>query len=262
METLGWISIHRKLKEHWLWQDPVKLKWWLDILLSVNHSDAKVNIGYQLFECKRGQSIKSLQKWGEGWGVTKDTARNFLKLLEKDGMITMENLSKTTRLTVCKYDSYQTSLHTEPTPEQRKPNAKPTRPHANNKENKKDNENKDNNLSLHQSAIAAFCDDYKVRFKTAYVVNGGKDGTAIKALLKKIEAKTTESGIEPTHENILTGLTHYLKSITDKWVIDNYSIALINSKFNELFKTAKNGNKPTNSGISAYLELVQERGHF
>lgn len=142
MEALGWISIHRKLKEHWLWQNPVKLKWWLDILLSVNHTDVKVNIGYQLFDCKRGQSIKSLQGWGESWGVTKDSARNFLRLLEKDGMITLENLSKTTRLTVCKYDSYQTVLHAEPTQAKRKPNAEPTQPLANNNENKDNKENK------------------------------------------------------------------------------------------------------------------------
>ena len=123
MEPTGWISIHRKLRQHWLWQDPVKLKWWLDILLSVNHTEAKVNLGYELFDCKKGQSLKSLKRWGDEWGVSKDTARNFLKLLEKDKMITLENVGKSTRLTVCKYDSYQQGLHDGQTQSKRKANA-------------------------------------------------------------------------------------------------------------------------------------------
>jgi hypothetical protein len=38
-------------------------------------------------------------------------------------MITLENLGKTTRLTVCNYDSYQGNLHGSPTQDKRKPNA-------------------------------------------------------------------------------------------------------------------------------------------
>lgn len=110
----GWIKLHRSIRDHWIWSDPVKLKWWIDILLSVNHAATKVNIGYQLYDCGRGQSIQSIGSWAKQWGVSKDTARNFLTLLEKDGMILHESLGKTTRLTVCKYDSYQDDLHDSP----------------------------------------------------------------------------------------------------------------------------------------------------
>ena len=27
----GWIKLHRKIIEHWIWKDPEKLKWWLDM---------------------------------------------------------------------------------------------------------------------------------------------------------------------------------------------------------------------------------------
>jgi hypothetical protein len=136
----GWISLHRKLKKHWIWKDPVKLKWWIDMLLSANHSDNIVNIGYELFECKRAQSIMSLQSWAEEWKTSKDSVRNFFKLLEKDSMITHENLGKTTRITICNYDSYQIELHEEQTQSKRKANAKQTQTHANN------NDNNDNNI--------------------------------------------------------------------------------------------------------------------
>lgn len=122
----GWIKVHKQIQDHWVWQDPVKLRWWLDVLLTVNFKDAKVNVGFDLYECKRGQSIHSLKWWSERWRVSKDTARNFFKLLEKDGMILHENLSKSTRITVCNYDTYQSNLHVERTHSKRKANAKQT----------------------------------------------------------------------------------------------------------------------------------------
>lgn len=125
----GWIKIDRQILNHWIWSDPNKLKWWLDILLTVNYADNKVNIGNQLFECKRGQSIMSLQTWALRWNVSKDMVRNFFILLEKDKMITLENLVKTTRITVCNYEAYQGDLHDTQTQAKRKPNANQTQSH-------------------------------------------------------------------------------------------------------------------------------------
>lgn len=137
----GWISLHRSVQEHWLWKNPVKLQWWLDILLNVNHKDKKVNIGNDLIDCDRGQSIMSLQNWGKRWDVSKDTVRNFLKLLQKDNMILLENLSKTTRLTVCNYDKYQPQIHDDQTQSKRNPNANQTQSYPNNNVNKDKNDN-------------------------------------------------------------------------------------------------------------------------
>ena len=157
----GFISLHRKIKDHWIWQDERKLKWWLDILFSVNHSGNKVNIGYELFECKRGQSVKSLKNWADGWNVSKDTARNFFKLLVKDKMITLENLTKTTRLTVCNYDSYQLNIHDKQTQSKRKPNAKQTQSDPNNNDNK---ENNDNKLKERSKLFGKTLDAYKNKY--------------------------------------------------------------------------------------------------
>ena len=122
-ENLGWISIHRQIQSHWIWRDANKFKWWVDILLTVNFSDAEVLIGMDTFPCKRGQSLLSLQSWARRWGVSKDTARNFIKLLVRNDMITHANLGKTTLITVCNYDTYQIPLHGEVENSTRKPNA-------------------------------------------------------------------------------------------------------------------------------------------
>ncbi len=93
--------------EHWIWKDPVKLKWWLDILMTVNFKDDKVLIGNQVIECKRGQSLLSLQSWADRWRVDKSKVRRFFILLQNEKIINTESVQKTTRLTVLKYDSYQ-----------------------------------------------------------------------------------------------------------------------------------------------------------
>ena len=143
----GWIKLQRAIKEHWIWKDPVKLKWWIDILISVNHAPTKVNIGNQLFECGRGQSIQSLSNWASQWGVSKDKARNFLVLLEKDGMISHESIGKSTRITVCKYDTYQGDLHDSQTIIQRSYNDDTTQSHPNKNDKNVNNEKNDKKKS-------------------------------------------------------------------------------------------------------------------
>lgn len=105
----GWIKLHRKIINHWIWNDSKYLKGWLTILINVNFEDSKVVIEKELIECNRGQSLYSLNSWcnimGNGWSIQK--LRTFLKLLENDSMIKVEGLRKTTRITVIKYDDYQ-----------------------------------------------------------------------------------------------------------------------------------------------------------
>lgn len=149
MKDQGWISLHRKIRDHWIWKDPVKLKWWIDILMEVNHSDNMVNLGNQLIECKRGQSVMSLSSWAKRWGVTKDKARNFFVLLEKDNMITRENVVKSTRITVCNYNSYQDVSHASQTQAKRKLN-------TNNNDINENNLNRSNDVYSFEN----FWDDY------------------------------------------------------------------------------------------------------
>lgn len=128
----GWIRLHRQIRDHWLWSDSNKLKMWLDIILEVNHAPAKMVLGYNLIECQRGQTVRSLQGWADRWNISKDSARHFLMLLQKDNMIVLENMNFTTRLTVCNYDRYNTLAHGDQTEAKRKPNGSQTGPHPNN----------------------------------------------------------------------------------------------------------------------------------
>ena len=108
----GWIKIHRRLVNHWLWEDAKKLKWWLTILMEVNFEDSKTIVGNKLLTCKRGESLKSLRSWARLFNTTPRTVKEFFKLLEKDKMVTTRSIQFSTHLTVCNYESYQESVNT------------------------------------------------------------------------------------------------------------------------------------------------------
>lgn len=106
---MAWIKIDRKITDHWIWNNPVFLKAWITLIIAVNYEEKKSLIHGELISCKRGQSLFSLNTWvkqfGKGWTVQK--VRTFFELLKNDSMIEVEGLRKTTRLTICNYESYQ-----------------------------------------------------------------------------------------------------------------------------------------------------------
>lgn len=112
----GWIKLHRQITEHWIWQDPVKLKWWLIMLIEANHVEGKINIGNKLYLIKRGQSAKSIRTWCETFSSGKTSVLNFFDLLENDGMIKRETIGvarqSTTLININNYEYYNVSQKT------------------------------------------------------------------------------------------------------------------------------------------------------
>ena len=113
----SWIKISRSIQNHWVYNNPDHFKAWVCILINTNFKEHKTMINGELISCGRGQCIYSLDTWmkkfGKNW--TKQKVRTFFKNLQKDGMIEIEGLTKTTRLTVCNYSSYQDQEHTNNT---------------------------------------------------------------------------------------------------------------------------------------------------
>jgi hypothetical protein len=52
MTHMGWIKLHREIRDHWIWKDPVKYQWWTDILLPVK--------GLLIIGSVNGKNIKFL----------------------------------------------------------------------------------------------------------------------------------------------------------------------------------------------------------
>lgn len=136
----GWIKIDREITSHWIFKDEWKFRNWIDLLTLVNHSEQKVNIKGTVLTCKRGETLCSLDTLAKRWNCDKSKVRRFLKLLESDSMIELKSEHITTRLTICKYDTYQGERNADETQVTQKRNASETKTTPN-KNDKKENKN-------------------------------------------------------------------------------------------------------------------------
>lgn len=154
----GWISIHRKIQNHWLWSEKPfdKRSAWIDLLLMANHKNNKFLLGNELVEVERGSFITSEYRLMDKWGWSKTKVRNFLKLLEDEKMLVKLSDRKKTTITIVNYNDYQVSGTTkellkdyEKTTKELQGDYQETTEellkNPNNNDNKDNNENNDNN---------------------------------------------------------------------------------------------------------------------
>lgn len=105
----GWISLHRSIQSHWLWKDVPydKLKAWLDLLMLANFEDKKTTYKGEIITLKRGDVNLSIAYLADRWRWDRKTVRNFLRLLEKDGMVITKTTTHGTTITIVNYDFFQ-----------------------------------------------------------------------------------------------------------------------------------------------------------
>ncbi len=84
-------------------------------MLNVNYKNKKEMIGNNLYECARGEAIKSLRSWAKEFNCTPRTVKQFFSLLESDGMIETKSIGISTHLKVCNYDTYQGDVNSKDT---------------------------------------------------------------------------------------------------------------------------------------------------
>jgi hypothetical protein len=250
----GWIKLYRSIRDHWVFQDENYFRAWCIILMKVNHEPNKVLIHGKLYECERGQSLLSLQSWVEEFGITRWTVqkvRTFFKLLQEDEMIKLEGMRKTTRLTVCNYDTYQDSQQTankQPTSSQQAANKQPTssqQQYKNYKNDKEPKEPKEKKPAASRSVSENdFIDQVIKEFSAAHgdyeIITPGKERAAAGRLVKKYREKYPEANSQETVQGLRAYFDQCVK-IKDDWYRQNMSLPLITSKFNEINKILKNG---------------------
>ena len=149
----GWISLHRKILDNPILSSSriySRMEAFIFLLLRANHSDRNVPIGVVLYNVKKGQMITSQMKLCKQfkWGNTK--LRNYLKLLENDGMIEVKTETNLTRITILNYESYQDyQIDYKSKPKQNKSTPK-SKPNINNNVNNVNNVNKRKNIFINQ----------------------------------------------------------------------------------------------------------------
>jgi DNA replication protein DnaD len=177
LQMSGWIKLDREITSHWIFEDSWKFRNWIDLLTLVNHSEQKVNIKGTVLTCYRGQTLCSLDTFARRWKCDKSKVRRFLKLLEDDSMIELKSEHITTRLTICKYDTYQGDGNADETKVKRKRNADETQTTPNKNDNKEKNE---------KELILDSWIDYRKSIRKAL------SQATINTILKKMESYSNE----------------------------------------------------------------------
>ena len=107
IEPQGWIKLHRKLLEHPLFSDPQAFMLWVQLLLRANHKEARVMIGNQFVEIKRGQLLTGRNKLSEHTGINRSKLERLLNLLEIEHQIEQQKTTKYRLISITNYDKYQ-----------------------------------------------------------------------------------------------------------------------------------------------------------
>ena len=114
--------------------------------------------------------------------------------------------------------------------------------------------------SLNAKARQVFEAHYKLTFDSDYYWSA-KDAGNMSKLLDKLKFQRAQRKLPNGDDDVLNALSAFLDSINDGWILDNFSVANINSKFNELRAQAINkqhGNSKKNSGTHSATDSDAE----
>ena len=154
----GYIKLHREIQNHWLWEEPRRLRAWLYLLFEAAWEPRTIPWGKdESVTLCRGQIATSIRKLNGRWGYCTETTLALLKLFEEQGMITRETSAKRSLITIVNYEKYQLFEDSA----ERKVERKVERKSKHNKEKEEKIINNNINLSLSREQDLIFIEQLK-----------------------------------------------------------------------------------------------------
>ena len=99
----GWIKLHRQFKD-WEWYNKSEMvHLFIHCLVKANYEDKT----WQGIEVEKGSFLTSLKHLSDETNISVQTVRTCLAKLQKTKEIIVKSTNKLTKITICKYDSYQ-----------------------------------------------------------------------------------------------------------------------------------------------------------
>ena len=112
MTNEGFICISRGIREHWVWNNPVFFKRWVELIMMANYDSREVSFSFHRVMLQRGQLAVNLSYLSKIWHISTQATQKFLVKLEVSGMVTRTVDDKVTVITICNYDRYQLKIGT------------------------------------------------------------------------------------------------------------------------------------------------------
>ena len=107
---------------------------------------------------------------------------------------------------------------------------------------------------LNSEARKLFEEHYQALFSSSYYWSA-KDAGNMSSLLKKLKFQREKKNLPIDDQGVLNALKYLLDSITDGWILENFSVTNINSKFNEIVSqimAKKNGQTTSNTAFGQH----------
>lgn len=105
----GWVKLHRKILHSAIFQNEKLLKIFIYFLAKSSHKTNEVRVGRQKIELKPGQLIFGRKKAASELDMKESTVRDYLKMLEEDGVISIKSTNKYSVITVDNWGLYQST---------------------------------------------------------------------------------------------------------------------------------------------------------
>ena len=131
----SFIKLYRKIQDNWIWDNPLYLKCWIDMLMRASIKPSSMLLNNQIIEVNRGEIVFSQRNFAKRNNMSRQQLRTFLTKLEKSKMIRLKSNPDVTHLILVGYSTYNDSKLTQNQP---RPNPIIRKKESKNKESNKD----------------------------------------------------------------------------------------------------------------------------
>jgi len=102
----SFIKLYRKIQDNWIWDNPLYLKCWIDMLMRASIKPSSMLLNNQIIEVNRGEIVFSQRNFAKRNNMTRQRLRTFLKKLEKTNMIRLKSNPDVTHIIIVGYSVY------------------------------------------------------------------------------------------------------------------------------------------------------------
>lgn len=275
MKQFGYIKIEYSCLESDLFHEDKfdKLHAWIDLVSMAEKEEKSILLNGKPQTIKEGETLISIRNLASRWGWGKHKVELFLKSLSQRNMIDIKSEKSSSILCIIDYNSIMGTPEGTPkkqdkeTEKEKRKKISPTPPIKEiNKEKEKEmglrtregeslvltcesptekkkptKKKPEEEYTLTYRARLAFGDFYKGKFGEAYYFSK-QDMKMLTELLKKIKYSRTErtKPLSVDDDSLLSAFKELLSMIQTKWILENFSISNITSKYNEIVQDIKN----------------------
>ena len=113
----SFIKLYRKIQDNWIWDNPLYLKCWIDMLMRASIKPSSMLMNNQIIEVNRGEIVFSQRNFAKRNNMSRQKLRTFLKKLEKTNMIRLKSNPEITHAVILGYSTYNDFklIHSKPT---------------------------------------------------------------------------------------------------------------------------------------------------